>query len=752
MASLLTGHGLIAPLDLARFALAYLVLAVVPGYALAALLRPRAGRVERLALAVPCAYAVTTVSGLATAWLHVPFDPRAYAALAVPVTLAGVYARSSRRRVPTGIAGILPACARPGHACSTQTRLDASVCRLEAGGPSGYDEGRPLDGPSGDDEGQPLGGPSGDDGGRPSGVLTLLRASKARHLTGEEGRWWLVPIGVALAQVGIMVGVYARYTVPPGSDVISHILWTNRIAAAHVFPIALLSGRLGGTDGGFYPPAFHALTALILAVAPLPTYRAVFYGVVVAAAFLPLGLYTYVRVATGSARIGALATIAALAFEPAPLFVTILSFYPFVVSLLFVPVMAVVLRDGLVHGDRRALALAGLLGVSLFYLHPTEFITVALLALAIVPGALHGAHAWLGATGRGLAVAAVWLAAAAPALRAVRNTMVTGARTEIHATGYFTQGPSAGSRLHAAVDAYMQWVYGRNLDYLLLIAVAIGTAWCLVRRRHLGLVAAQVVVAAAFVDSNSLNLFQRFYVLSFPWALRERLSATHYWVALPLAAIGIDIAARAVRRLPHAKGSLYGALVAAPAALFGVLLPLGLAVATQPRATVSPADFGALTWLARHTSASAIVVNDSGTRVTALDHTPDAGLWMPALGGARPLFWTIGDGPGTLADRLYLLRHIADDPLPPRAARFVGRYDVRYVYYGDAIRGDTRRVLNLTRLLADRRLRVAYPAAADCHESGAGERAPCPVAGSYVLALNAPRPVAGNIQTHRGSL
>jgi len=554
-----------------------------------------------------------------------------------------------------------------------------------------------------------------------------------------------------LAQVGIMVGVYARYTVPPGSDVISHILWTNRIAAAHVFPIALLSGRLGGTDGGFYPPAFHALTALILAVAPLPTYRAVFYGVV-AAAFLPLGLYTYVRVATGSARIGALATVAALAFEPAPLFVTILSFYPFVVSLLFVPVMAVVLRDGLVHGDRRALALAGLLGVGLFYLHPTEFITVALLALAIVPGALHGARAWLHATGRGLVVAAVWLAAAAPALRAVRNTMVTGARTEIHATGYFTQGPSAGSRLHAAVDAYMQWVYGRNLDYPLLAAVAIGAAWCLVRRRHLGLVAAQVVVAAAFVDSNSLNLFQRFYVLSFPWALRERLSATHYWVALPLAAIGIDVAARAVGRLPRAKTPLYGALVAAPAALFGVLLPLGLAVATQPRATVSPADFGALTWLARHTSASAIVVNDSGTRVTALDHTPDAGLWMPALGGARPLFWTIGDGPGTLADRLYLLRHIADDPLPPRAARFVGRYDVRYVYYGDVIRGDTRRVLNLTRLLADRRLRVAYPAAIDCHESGAGGHAPCPIAGSYVLALNAPRPVASSIQTHRGAL
>src|SRR5437764_5893583 len=90
-----------APLDVTRFVLAYVALAIVPGYALATLLRPRAPHSERLTFAIPCAYTLVALSGLATALLHLPFNLLAYAVPAVPATLAGGYVawRSRGQRV-----------------------------------------------------------------------------------------------------------------------------------------------------------------------------------------------------------------------------------------------------------------------------------------------------------------------------------------------------------------------------------------------------------------------------------------------------------------------------------------------------------------------------------------------------------------------------------------------------------------------------------------------------------------------------
>src|SRR5256886_15534361 len=91
-------NSLIVPGELARFTLAYLAIALVPGYAMAALARPRSDWIERLALAIPCAYTLVALSGLATALLHLHFGLGAYATLALPITLAGGYTMWRRRR------------------------------------------------------------------------------------------------------------------------------------------------------------------------------------------------------------------------------------------------------------------------------------------------------------------------------------------------------------------------------------------------------------------------------------------------------------------------------------------------------------------------------------------------------------------------------------------------------------------------------------------------------------------------------
>lgn len=324
----------------------------------------------------------------------------------------------------------------------------------------------------------------------------------------------------------------------------------------------------------------------------------------------------------------------------------------------------------------------------------------------------------------------------------MRRTIVTGAQPEIASSHYFA--PAAHLAPLTTLAAYVEDVFGRNESYIVPALAVGGAAWCLVRRRRLGLVASQAILSLLFLDATSTQLLRRFYDLSFPWGLWERLAATHYWFTLPLAAIGAHAIGRAAWRVLRAKSRPFIALAYAPAALLAVLLPLSVTTArigafVRTHVIMTAPDLGALAWLTRHAPAGSIVANDSGlTRRLVYDVPLDAGLWSPDLGGPQPLFGRQDAGPGGIDARIYLMRHIADTPLPREAARFVARYHVRYLLYGAGLRVTATRHLDLHRLLDDRYLRLVYTSAPACR-SGLDYAPPaCPVAGSYVFALNAP--------------
>ena len=134
------------------------------------------------------------------------------------------------------------------------------------------------------------------------------------------------------------------------------------------------------------------------------------------------------------------------------------------------------------------------------------------------------------------------------------------------------------------------------------------------------------------------------------------------------------------------------------------------------------------------------MANDSNLTPCLIYDAPiDAGMWMPDMVGPQPLFWRYESGPGTLADRNYVLEHIADSPLPARAARFISRHRVRYVFYGAGIRVMATRHLNLSRLLADPLLHLVYSSAPTCQDNSSRGPMACPTSASYVFALSALR-------------
>jgi len=624
---------LFAPLDMARFAVAFVALALVPGYCLASLTRPCTGRLDRLAMAVPCGASAIALYGLCSGLLHQPFTLLPYAVGAAGLTLLTL-------------------------------------------------------------------------------AVAVYKNRLAHELTAPTSRWWIVPVAVTAIEAAVIAVTYARDVVPAAVDVLSHVLWTGVIRQQQVFTSTLLSAHPASGDGGFYPPLFHAVTALVAIASGVPDYRAVFYSAVAASLLLPLTLFCYTRATLGDPRLAALAAVASLAFEPLPSFALAQGLYPFVMSFLFIPALVLALADGLGRGRKGSVTLAALLGVGLFYLHPTEFVTVALLSLGVVLPLLRTATAWRRAVGYGVIVAAVWMAVALPAIAAVRRTMVSGAQVEIQTRHDFVATPRAN--LGSILDGYTYLLGGRNVSYALLIAALVGVAWCLAQRRHRALALTYLVLLAIVADVLGPNLLRPFYALSFPWALPERLAPTHYWVLLPLAAIGIDALGRAVRRQRWSHDRVLLALTLTPCIVLGLLLPLDVAVRhtmaySAARRVVAPADLGALTWLQRHAGMGTVVVDDEdATRPDIFDAPIDAGRWMAAFAAGVPTFGQGGAGPGSWDDRVYLLRHIADAELPTRAARFIAAHHVAYVFYGAATPPGATRHLDLARLLKDPHLRLVY--------------------------------------------
>jgi len=548
-------------------------------------------------------------------------------------------------------------------------------------------------------------------------VVALFLAREAR--AGRFSVLWRVPTGrlpfVALA-VALSEGVVIAFTsagsiVPDTYDAYSHTLWTDFIVQGHKVTFALLSTPPG--RGGFYPPGFHTVAALLVDATGAPAYRVIFYLAVAAALCLPLALFVYLRVVLDNARIAALAVALSLVFEPLPLFPLAAGIYPFIFSYLFIAGIVLVLRDAVAQGRRSALILAALLGAGLFYTHPTELLSVVLLGVPAVVPLLRTRRQWARAVGFAAIIGGAIIVCALPAIAAVRATMVSGAQVEIAARHDFVSGTTVD--LADALRQYLYLIYGRNVSSLLLIAVPAGIVSCILRRRYLSVVITQLLIGAILLDVSGPNLLRPLYVLSFPWALGERLAPLHYWVVPALAALGLSAvvgAARSARILSKRRRVV---LMAVPLGLLGLVLPLDVlarhtSAVVEAHHLVGESDRGALAWLARQTSVG-VVLNDADTTTPPFFDVPiDAGRWAPLLAHVTPLFGLGGKGPGPLETRFAVLRGIGGTTLSPLVVRVLKQDHIHYVYYGAAVPPRTSRHLTLRRLLHAPYLRLVYPA------------------------------------------
>lgn len=420
---------------------------------------------------------------------------------------------------------------------------------------------------------------------------------------------------------------------------------------------SLTIGRMTNPSGGlgFYPAAWHALTALTvqLSGASIPVaINAVTFAT--SAVLWPLGILLLVRTLFGRSKVVAVAV--GLLAASLPVFPFLLMdygvLYPYQLGVALVPpALAVTLRLlGISAGSRRSAAVwwgVALLGMlpALVLVHPGAF--MAWLALSAPFVVVFVALRWRDAptAGRRWTIAGAFLAYLAVGAVAARF---------LRPPGEARRWPLQRSIPEAVIDVLTASAWYRTAAVVVAVAVLAGVVWALIRRSPsaaaaLGL---YVVAAALYVVVASLPFLGLRDALTGPWYNNlPRLAALLPLGMIPLAAFGAActwVYVRSRTRVRRAVATWPGWLrVTAGVAVAAVA---GIAMQVGPGSPVSVATANA--WAAFVSNdASPLLTDDERELLSRVDqHVPEG----VAIAGSP---WTGASLAYALADRPVLMPH-----------------------------------------------------------------------------------------------
>lgn len=521
-------------------------------------------------------------------------------------------------------------------------------------------------------------------------------ALRSRPEPDEDGGPAPLAVGTLLSALVVTVAVVwatGRPTAFPQSpDTIYH-LGTIRWMLDQQDISTLHAGGFASARGtGFYPAAFHGVAttvAQLTGAAPVVATSAV--ALALSAVVWPLGVLVLARRLLGVGWVPTLvAALTAVAFSGFPYWLMGYGvLWPNLFGQSLLPAALALLLTA-VEGPRRARSLVALALAlpGLAIAHPNALIAFVLIGTVILVLVLLGVARRLRTTRRvaavGAALAAVLAVAGLAAVWAAMTLISVGMRASNPEGPEMTVGEGVVDVVFQAPrSAPPAWVAGS--------LVLVGAVVLLVRRRHLWVVLAHLMVTALYVgvvlvDSPTTRLF------TWPWYNNSpRLGALMVLTAALLAAVALTEAVTLLERLVRAgAGSREGStasprtLVAATAtvAVVFALATVGLGVGGHrhllrdyfavpaDESWASEADLRALRTLGAKVPAGEVVAANPWKGGTYLYLTSDRRLLFPTEKA-----WAEGDRALLGAD----LDKASEDPAVCAAA---GREDVRWVLTG----------------------------------------------------------------------
>lgn len=509
-------------------------------------------------------------------------------------------------------------------------------------------------------------------------------------------------LGIAIgAGLLLWTSLHAPLTVPAGFDAMHHGYFVRQIVAHDTLNASVVfSSDPSVPDGttSFYPLAANLVAALLNVVTGIPISALLLASTAaLAGVVLPLGAYVLCRrLAPGLPLVAGFAALAAVL--PAGLFIIeATGRITAILGLALVPAAVGAICFLSDRVDWRVAVLSGLGLVGVAGVHTSELpIVVGLAVACVMVGAGRSRRwrpslLWLATFAGTCALAALVLIAVEPGIR-----HVSGERSEA-----FGDRSSGAVSLPAAIWQLVTLPsrFPPEADRPMMVWSVLAAAGCLLSLhprwwRLAGATAAYALFGGLFVAWATRRIGP-FTTLTDPW---YRSTARMMWQFYVLGAIPVGIALECLASLAcvaiTSVGSLAGRTRAPTLGLRWMSTVVAVAAvaasvlvfARPPEPFLSrwlSANFGpvgpdsqeAFRYLAAHVGPGERVLDDLEAR---------GELWMyddygvPTLFGNPPL---LGRAPESWKERLYLrgrLRHIATDPC---VAELLARYRVTYVFY-----------------------------------------------------------------------
>ncbi|HYH50839.1 MAG TPA: DUF6541 family protein [Acidimicrobiia bacterium] len=485
----------------------------------------------------------------------------------------------------------------------------------------------------------------------------------------------LVAGGILLAAAGWVVGIRGFATTPPYIDSANHGLMAAQVAAHESLDPGVVLGSDAGSvaapgETAYYPLAIHGQVALAHRIFGVSIADGLLATTFLFSVFvLPLGLFVAVRGLVPDQPV--LAGVTALLGATTGFFPVLpMSFggLPLVIGTSMVPAVAVVAGRYLNgRGSLRDAAVGGLGAIGVLATHTSEAPLLGLFLAPVLAEAVLRRRLRPSDALRRAAIFGAWCAIlAAPTL-----PRVAGGAAERSA---IDEGHAAS--LGKAFGAFRAVVGTGAADVLGLLAL-VGVGLCLVRRRHLPLVATTGAVLGLYVVATAVRGPLR--AVTVPWYQHPGRIALNlvllipFFAALALVEFGPVLWAR---RRERAGGFVPVVGLAAALAVAGFSASADdLRSLFRERSIVDTDARAAFAYLKTAVNPGERVLNDAIT---------DGGVWMYPFAGVVPL---LGLQPAKLTDswneRVWLVENLPSLGRDPRVEQALRKYNVRFVYFDD---------------------------------------------------------------------
>jgi len=506
----------------------------------------------------------------------------------------------------------------------------------------------------------------------------------------------------SLVIFSILVTGFSGFITPPHiDDVSNHNLMMHQIYKSETafFP-NLFTDWDGQITASWYPIGFHAMTALVRYLIPIPIYILSFYLIMALASLFPLSTYFFTKTFTNTKDLPLFVAYTSITLWLFPYALFYWGGWAKIVGMVLLPFALSFFYIALCERNIIFSILSGLLLSGIFYIHTTELITMAIFLVILIPFLMKSKNQSPKLIFKNaFVIGLIFSFLCIPAIPIIISPAG-------HAVGGAVYGQTTFEEfgISPLLKRIAGYVFYGNHNYLMLAFLMIGVLYSLYYKKYLHFISASGMFWLIFLGSK-YNLIPALTIS--PWSEPTRIAYIQCYFITFFSGLGLLLTwSWLSNKIPPEKFKIWFKFIFL---LMSIIMSYNSIIISQNHLHNMVEDYSPTTiddlkvmeWIRDNTPEDSVILND-------LHY--DSGLWIPIIADrqiSQPLMKSVIKD---WENRSYLRCHLCEVEKNERIPKLMDEYHIKYVFYGSkTVRGEKREhTLNLSELKNNEHFKLVY--------------------------------------------